>query len=158
MPNNHRADVPSWRKRSEIFERIIADELILITDRGAGDLVYVIRQSSGRVIWKLLADARTCAGLANELARARQRTRTALDDSQVDDFIRKLADAGLIVPVSGTALTIDPSTPDPLTAADEVAPILEPVELGKLLPEDLVLQGLTVGFHAAGNNMTGGVC
>src|SRR5262249_9009821 len=151
------ADLSAWRKRSEVFERALGDELVLITDRGTGDLVYVIRHSAGRLIWKLLADARTPAAMASELARARQRAATESDIKEVDHFIRDLAQADLIVDVSSSTATVDRPTSEALPVVDDLPPTLEAVELGKLLPDDLVLQGITVGFHAAGHAMTGAV-
>jgi|SRR5215471_1596412 len=147
-----------WRKRSEVFERLVGDELVLIHEDAGDEVAYVIRDPAGKLIWKSLAQPSSPSGLIAELGRGRGSPLSAAEASTLVNFVESLASASLILQVDA-----DPGVPDPtlfekLPANLTVIPVLERIDLAKLLPSDLALQGVTVGFHAAAHGMPGSVC
>ena len=147
----------AWRKRWEVLERQLGDELILVGDREAGDNVYVISQPSGWLIWKLLAQARTLNGLVGQLGVARGRASTEQDEAEVLSLLTAMGKAELIAPVSAQDGALDLPAADPTPGMDS-APFLEQVDLNNLRPKELFLQGISSGFHAGSHSHPGSGC
>lgn len=148
------------RKRWEVLDRLVGNELILVSDVASGTLVYLIRQPAGQLLWQLLAEARTPKGLIQFLARARGRVASDRDSEEVRVFLSALEGAHLILAVDPAP---DPSAVDPPSAlslppGEDLPPQLETVDLETVLPKDLVLQGASGGFHAASHTMRGAGC
>ncbi len=148
----------AWRKRWEVLERQLGDELILVGDREAGDSVYVISQPAGWLIWKLLAQARTSKGLAGQVSVARGHASTEQDEAEVLSLLAALAKAELIAPAGVQDGVLDPPTAIEAAAGMDSAPLLEEVDLNSLRPKELFLQGISSGFHAGGHSHPGFGC
>jgi hypothetical protein len=148
------------RKRWEVLDRLVGNELILVSDVASGTLVYLIRQPAGRLLWQLLAEARTPKGLTQVLAQARGRIASDQDSEEVRDFLSALESAHLILAVDPAPdpSAVDPPSPLSIPPGEDLPPKLEPVDLNTVLPKDLVLQGASGGFHAAAHNMRGAGC
>jgi hypothetical protein len=151
----------AFRKRWEVLDRLVGIELILVSDAAAGTVVHLVRQPAGRLLWQLLAQARTASGLVQVLAQARGRAPVDRDSSDVHDFLAALEEAQLIVEVKPPpeASAVDPPSQLTIPPGDDLPPTLEVVDLKAALPKDLVLQGASHGgFHAAAHNMRGAGC
>ena len=147
-----------WRKRSEVFERLIGDELVLIHEDRGDEVAYVIRDPAGKLIWKSLAQPSSPGGLIAELGRGRGSPLSAAEATTLVNFVEALASASLIVQVDAGPSVPDPTLFESLPANLTVIPVLERIDLAKLLPSDLALQGVTVGFHSQGHGNPGAAC